>query len=56
MIHQFPNLPIGIVLDQFLIAFSTHLASPDDICVVNVGAVVDPLLVYIVPLSIVDKY
>ena len=56
MIHQLPDLTVGIVIDQFLVARRTHLAGPDDARSINVGTIVHPFLVDIVAFAIVDEY
>ena len=40
-----PNGAVVEVAEELLIVCETHFASPDDLGVVDIGAVVDPLLV-----------
>src|SRR5581483_9389373 len=39
-----PDLPLRVVIQQFFIAFGSHIAGPDDLGPVDIGVVVDPLI------------
>ena len=47
--------PISIVAPQSLIALPVHLSCPDNLCLIDLGAIIDPLLMNIVLQPIPDE-